>query len=530
MQQPVCLFAARSAEEVAVELDHRRVLVRAAVLRLPVQPVEPAAAARAVRHLLVPIVGFDIDGLPAPAHAAGRAGHHLDKVILFLTFFERLDEAAGLPGAPGHRHLQAQIPHLYLGVLVLVRAHLGEFDILELLPGNPLVGGAQGRLHDPAGGAEDDPRAAGRAQRVVELLFRQLAQVDTGLEKHLGKLAGGQFGVHVAVAAVVHLRAQQLVFFGDAGHDRDNKDPRRVDPRFAGVVGLGQRAEDLLRRLDLGKIFRIFGVEELAEADPAGAAGGELGEGAAPLQPFDQLGGLLHYGDIGAEAVVENAVEAQPPQRGDHLPGHRGAHGVAEFLTDGAADGRSGLDDDVEMGIAQRLPDPRRRVLLVQRSRGADGDALAAVDAGGLHERAVVGRADDGIERALHHAVDPHRLVVLADRQAAPAADAFVGLAHHRGGKIVDGEVVAAAFDEDVPDPVALGQPLQLAVEVALAGKAFKGVIGQKQLDHLLARGEHLRGVGPDAHPFAHRKHAGGVHGRPSLHLHQADPAGGGGV
>ena len=73
-----------------------------------------------------------------------------------------------------------------------------------------------------------------------------------------------------------------------------------------------------------------------------------------------QLGAFLEDRQVGGEVGVEDGVEAQPPQRGDHLAGHQRARRVAEALAQGRPDGRRRLHDDVLVRTLQRLPRPLR--------------------------------------------------------------------------------------------------------------------------------------------------------------------------
>ena len=86
--------------------------------------------------------------------------------------------------------------------------------------------------------------------------------------------------------------------------------------------------------------------------------------------------------------------------------------------------------------------------------------------------------------------------------------------------------MVTLSFNMQIPDAVTLGQPLQLAVEAAFAGQAFKRVVGEKKLQNLLSCRQHFRGIGVDHHPVLGGQHAGGIKSGAPLYLDNADAAG----
>ncbi len=243
-----------------------------------------------------------------------------------------------------------------LGVLdALEAAHRDDVavivDALDLLAGDQLDDGAQGRLHHAAGGAEDDAGAGGRAERVVEVALRQGRHVQAGLLEHLAELARGETVVDVLEAGVVHLGPVALELLGRAGHERDAHDARGVEAELLGVVGLDERAEHLLRALGARGVGQVLGVEVLEELDPARRAAGELRQGDALVllhqglvEPEDELGALLDDGEVGGEVGVEHLVEAGAAQGRVHLEGDRGVRAPDRTArpSPNAARGRSG--------------------------------------------------------------------------------------------------------------------------------------------------------------------------------------------
>ena len=101
------------------------------------------------------------DGLSAAADAAAGAGHDLDEEIVGLAVLDPADDLLGVLQAVDHRHLEGGAVQIDSGLLDA--AHLAadrlEFQPGQFLLGVELIGGAQGGLHDAAGGAEDGARA-----------------------------------------------------------------------------------------------------------------------------------------------------------------------------------------------------------------------------------------------------------------------------------------------------------------------------------------------------------------------------------
>ena len=69
---------------------------------------------------------------------------------------------------------------------------------------------------------------------------------------------------------------------------------------------------------------------------------------------------------------------------------------------------------------------------------------------------------------------------------------------------------------------------LQFALAALVADRAIQGVIGEQELEHVLARLPDLFGVGAHHHAFGYRQRACRHHLRHLFHFHQAHAAGGG--
>ena len=113
-----------------------------------------------------------------------------------------------------------------------------------------------------------------------------------------------------------------------------------------------------------------------------------------------------------------------------------------------------------------------------------------------------VGRADDGVEAAAVLAQVVDALDLGADAHAAAAEDALLGVADDRVAGVVDGELLALALEEPLAHAHRVGQVLQLAVAVALAGLAVLGVVVEQQFDDVAPGLADLGRVGLHLHAF----------------------------
>ncbi len=216
---------------------------------------------------------------------------------------------------------------------------------------------------------------------------------------------------------------------------------------------------------------------------------------------MDELGAFLHDGDVSGVVHVEYAVEAEALEGGDHLALDVGADRHAELFAELYADGGSGTDDDVLGGISKRVPDLLGVVALLKSTCGANGDALAAVDAAGFRKTHLESGCDVGLETAPVGADDGSMLVVFADGDAAAAEDALAVVADEVDRGIVN--IGLQLFAELILVRIALiflGKGLQLAVGAADAAEAVHPVVGEQQLEGLFTGIAKLGGVGLDLH------------------------------
>ncbi len=296
-------------------------------------------------------------------------------------------------------------------------------------------------------------------------------------------------------------------------------------PLLLGVVALHQGGDHAHRRAARRGVRDQLRIELLQEIDPPRRAGGDHRQRAV-RQPREKLVGFLDDRQIGAEIGVEDGVEPQPPQGGDHLAGGRGAGGKSKALADGGADRRGRLHHHVHLGVGQGGPDAAGAALLEEGRRGADVDALPALDAHRVVHVGQVGGGHDGVEAAalLAEVVDP--LDLGAHPHAAPAEHAFLAVADDAMAGKVQGEPLPLALEVPRPHAQRVGQVLQLAVAVALAGLAVLGVVVQEQLDDVAAGLADVGGIGLHVHALPHLLAAGGHVEAHVLDLDHAHAAG----
>ena len=216
----------RTAEKRIVELMDCRVLIAFAERLGAVDRVQragPLAEEMLVEHF--DALGWI--GLAAAADAAARASHDLDDVescpVRPITLSSR---DLGIGQSIGHPHVDRFVAHGHVRLpQPLDRPDLGEFQPIGGFAGLEADGRAERGFHHPAGGAEDVARAAGNAQRGVELAVGERGHGDPIALDHPDQFPRGEHGVGVR-RAIGHavLRPAGLVLLGDARHDRHHVD------------------------------------------------------------------------------------------------------------------------------------------------------------------------------------------------------------------------------------------------------------------------------------------------------------------
>ena len=302
----------------------------------------------------------------------------------------------------------------------------------------------------------------------------------------------------------------------------------RIRADTLGKVALRHGTEHLLGTLGCGEVIDEPGELPLHKPHPARAAGGEHGPGVAvPMgKAVDELAGLLHNSEVGGEIRVEYIVKADLLQGGDHPLGC-GKFGVqVVVLCPGGPDRRSNLHHGDLLGVCQSVEDLAGVVPLLQGAHGTVGDALAAVGAVGVGDRAGRGNADGGVRAGAHQIPDVHALDLVTHLHAAHTAHAAVLDAHHGVGKVI--LCVFQILDVVVAQKViVIGELLQLAVSAAGAFGAVGVMLAQKQPQIHPAGLPGPGRIGVYHHTLRYHIVAGGNQTLQSLDLHHAQPAGG---
>ena len=192
-----------------------------------------------------------MDGLTAATDAAARARHDLNKVISHTAVANRVEQTGGVaqPVRHGDAHLgTVDIGH---GLLpALESAHVSEEVGIRVLARHQVICRAHGGLHHAARGAKDHTRARAKAQRRIERLLDQRVNAHVARADHAHHLAHRQRNVHVGRAALAHhARQRTLGLLGRAWHNGHHEQTLGLHAQHLGVVGLGDSAEHLLRRL-----------------------------------------------------------------------------------------------------------------------------------------------------------------------------------------------------------------------------------------------------------------------------------------
>ena len=283
---------------------------------------------------------------------------------------------------------------------------------------------------------------------------------------------------------------------------------------FMGALGGGQ----------MGNQLRILRAEE---PDPAGAAGGKLGQGSVFRmgQPLHQLVGLLHNGQVGGEGGVEHMGNPQGPDSGGQPLFRCLLRGEPKTFAPGSPDGRGDLENHFLLGVGQGGKDLFRVIPLPESAHRAVGHALAAEGAGGFVHPQALADPDGGVGPGAGDLPHPQGLNPLADGDAPQALDAL-GAVPEDGQGVVPGPLRGGLSKGDGLDVHVLGELLQGAVAAAHAGDAVVHVLGEDQLHVGLAGDPHPLGVGVDHHALFHQGVAGGGQLVHPFHLHGADAAG----
>ena len=482
-----------------------------------------------------------VDGLPAAAHAAARTRHDLDEVIVHQSVADRIEELRHLGEPMGHGDAHRRAGDIGHGLLPALLSAYGMEEIrVGILARHQIVSRAHGGLHDAARRAEDHARARTETERCVERVLGQCGDVHVARADHAHHLAHGEGYIDVADAVrVAHARQRALGLLGRARHDRDHKEALGLHAQDLRIIALGDGAEHLLRRLGRRQTVGELGVAGLDKAHPAraarrehgpvaggvvdvGAIGGRVdlvgGRGAVigrrcpargiprhALRPqaFEQLGALLHDGEVGREIGVEHILESHTAQRAGQTLDRRVLARKPQLLAPGRAHGGRHLDEHDLLGVGDGIEHGLGIVALAERPRGAMRDALAAGDAIGLGDGLAALGTNGRVRGTVGEVPDAEPLYLFADLDAAHAFDALVVIADD-GESQVPALVRKMLSIRQVIDAQVVRERLEAAVAAAHAARALRVVLREQELHVGAACLTGLGAVGAHDHAVEH--------------------------
>ena len=318
--------------------------------------------------------------------------------------------------------------------------------------------------------------------------------------------------VSTALNVLAGLRGQlwdtRLIFLGDARHDGDDENSFSLFGSLFGQKRLRRCSQHLVRGLARRELCDELWVVQLGKAHPTRAAAREHGPRLALLDPFDEFVRLLHDGKVGPEVGVEDVVEAECAQRGDHAALRGLLAGKAHALAPRRADGGSDLDHRYRLRVGKRR---EHVVSVVARSKSARrtmGHALTAQGTACVGDVRTVGNPHASIGGGAGHLPHGAMLHLGAFGDAAHAADAFGGIA-------LQGEFPIPRFEGErgvtiqVRHAERVRKILQRAGTAALARGAFAAMACENGLHVLTAGRDGARGRRAHGHAVEH----GGVAG-----------------
>ena len=303
-------------------------------------------------------------------------------------------------------------------------------------------GSTQSRLHHAARRTEYRAAACGYGEGIIELLVGQFGELDARCLDHAREFARGDCGIDFAL----HLLAVALILLGRAGNDGYGEQIFGPYVVFFAPIGLEEGAEHLLWGLAGGEVGYHFGILLLYKLDPRGTAGGEHGHGLARLDSVYELGGLLHYRQVGGDVHIEHLALTQTADCGHHFALDIGAYGHIEGLAQRRADGGRREEHYLLCGVGEGLPHLVYGRALGQGADGAGNYALAATDADRLGKGHIESRANVHVEAAADGAYGVDVLLA-AGRHTAHTVDALVVVAHDVGRGVVYGQNKVLALE-----------------------------------------------------------------------------------
>ena len=349
MQQFVAALAQRLPQVLVVQTLDRGVAVRDADGFLSVDGVERF-------HPLLGGQPIHANGLTTAGDAATRAGHDFDEVQVIAAGADFLEQPIDVAHAVDDGDTELDALDVQVSFLVPRKsADRFHVEVRQFLAGEQEVRGTNRGFHHAAGGTEDLAGRRAFAKGRIGLFGRHVLQVNATPADQAGQFPRGEHGIDVGNSVSCHFRPGGLELLGRAGHDAHAEDAGWIDAGPLGEEALDHGTHHLLRALAGGQVVEEVGVERLDIADPAGRATGEHRQLAPGLDAVNQLRRFLHDRQIGGEAGVEHALEADAAERRGHASRDVDARRQSELLAERHGDARSVLGHDEHVWDRPRL-------------------------------------------------------------------------------------------------------------------------------------------------------------------------------
>ena len=239
---------------------------------------------------------------------------------------------------------------------------------------------------------------------------------------------------------------------------------------------------------------------------------------------MQQLGALLHDGEVGREIGVEHVARAHRVQKGTKALDRCFLTGKAQFLAPGGAHGGSDLEHDDLVRICHGVKDALGIVALAKSTYRAVGNALSARSAVDFGDGLAAAHVHRSMGSAVGEVPNPKALNLFAHLDAAQTADALLVIANERESA-VPGVVLNMLLIRKTIDAKVVGHGLKRAVAGAHAARARGIVLREQELDIGHARGTDLRRVRVDDHAIENVVVTGGNKVLCALDLDDADAA-----
>ena len=466
--------------------------------------------------------------LAAAVDAAAGASHNFDELIRAFAFSDLVHENFCVLHSVCYRKTEDLAVDFDLGFLDSVKSADGsEGDCAVFLAGENMVNSSESCFHNAAGYAEDNACAGSFAHNIlVEVFIRKFAEYDTAAADHICKFADGKNCVNVfKTFCVDHFGSFFFKFLCGTGHDGNNEDILGVDSVFFRIVALDDCALHLVRRFAGRKMVKLIFIISFAIVYPTGGAGSDHRKNAAVFHSVEKFGSFFHNGKVCAEVGIVNFFKSESSESSNHFSGYGSADRHSEFFAESCADCGSGLNDNVA-AESHCFIDFFNFGFKHKCTGGADGNALAAKDAGRFIERSVSGRAYDCVESAVFKTKNAVSVCVSASCDAASAKDAFAGVANDGRVKFINGYRGLGTFEHFGSCAGKFCNMEKFAFSVFIALLAVYGMVGKKKFNGSSSCGGCFRGGNAYFHTFENRENAGSNKASHSFYFNKADTAG----